>query len=100
MNFGLDDADWKLIQEMIINPLSSAGAKIWIFGSRARGDFKKFSDLDVLYMSSKKLDPSLIASIRENLEESQLPIKIDLVSEADLADSYRDQILSERVVVE
>ena len=42
---------------------------------------------------------SLIAKIQEDVENSSLPIKIDLVAEADLAESYRESILRERISV-
>lgn len=45
MKFGLSQSEYKLIQLLVIEPLARYQAQVWIFGSRARGDFKPFSDL-------------------------------------------------------
>jgi uncharacterized protein len=68
-----------------------------IFGSRARGDFRQFSDLDVLVEGP--VSPSLLSSVSESLEESTLPFRVDIVLEGDLADSYRPGVLRDKVRV-
>ena len=82
----------------MFEPLKNSGAQVWIFGSRARGDYRPFSDIDVLYdFAGNKRPPSgLIYSIKESAEESRLPFKIDMVDLCDLAQSYRDQVLQDR----
>ena len=83
-----------------MQPIQERGAVVWVFGSIARGHYRPFSDLDVLYSAKNKMVPmSLIAKIQEDVENSSLPIKIDLVAEADLAESYRESILRERISV-
>jgi len=79
MKFGLKAEHWKIIELVLLASLKQQGAKIWIFGSRARGNFKEFSDLDVLFQTQAPLPPCLISNIQEALEESRLPIKVDLV---------------------
>lgn len=99
MKFGLDEKDWKLIEELAIKPLKSRGADVWIFGSRARGDQKTYSDLDILYEAQEDLKFGDLALIQENLEESNLAVKVELVSRSDLAEAYRNQIEKEKVAV-
>ena len=46
------------IKEAILKTLELLGlgaAKIILFGSRARGDFSKYSDYDILIITKKKL---------------------------------------------
>ena len=43
-------------------PLKSKGALIYLFGSRAKGDYRKFSDIDLLVDSTVDLS-KLIARI-------------------------------------
>jgi hypothetical protein len=90
-------AHWELLRILLLQPISEAGGRIWIFGSRARGDYRLFSDLDVLIEGP--VTPDLIASIGEQLEESDLPIRVDLVSAANLADAYKAGVLKERVEI-
>lgn len=47
-------------------------AKVILFGSRARGDFKRDSDWDFLILTSKNSDESLKRKIREALIDTEL----------------------------
>ena len=98
--FGLSAKDWRTVNQLVIEPLSTQHhAQVWVFGSRARGQQRPFSDLDILVDSESPLEPALLGEIRAALEESNLPIKVDLVELNTLADAYRDQVLGERVRV-
>lgn len=92
--FGLTESDFSFIANHL-KPLQDSGAKIWCFGSRARGDHKLFSDLDLMIEDS--VDRSReISTLNEIFEESRLPIKVDIVQEQDFASSYRDGYLKDR----
>ena len=52
--------------------------KIYLFGSRARGEEQLGSDVDLALLSEEPLSEDL-AILREILEESLLPYKVDLV---------------------
>lgn len=55
-------------------------ARVFYFGSRSRGDFRPYSDLDLWIESTPPLAPEDFGVLREKFEDSDLPIKIDLVS--------------------
>jgi predicted nucleotidyltransferase len=99
MRWGLEPLDLQLLERLLFEPLKARGARVWIFGSRARGDQKKFSDLDVLFEESNPISLVELSKIREELEESELPIKVDLVAVKDLAESYRASVMKDRVEV-
>lgn len=95
--FGLSSDELDLLRNLLIERLKKAGAKVWIFGSRARGDHGPFSDIDILYqLPSGKLALSDLSLIREALEESHLPYKVDVVAFDDLAQSYVPEIIRDR----
>jgi len=102
VKFGLSCKEYALLENLLINLLKKRGAEIWIFGSRARGDHKKFSDIDVLYRlpEGTRLDLSELGQLKEGLEESELPYKVDIVDINELADSYRSKALKEKVGVD
>ena len=52
--------------------------KIFLFGSRARGDNSAFSDIDIAFLSEKDISNKLTL-LREIIEESNIPYKIDIV---------------------
>ncbi len=57
--------------------LGKAGIKFYIYGSRAKGSNSKFSDIDICY--KEPLAKELKWQIQEELENSDLPFKVDLV---------------------
>jgi uncharacterized protein len=103
--FGLSESDWRIFERIVLIPLKTLGAEVWVFGSRARGQHRPFSDLDVLYRlneATKKTDANFdarIFEIKANAEDSNLAIKVDLVDESTLAASYRDAILEDRIAI-
>jgi uncharacterized protein len=97
--WGLEPKHLEILNQLLFMPLKKHGARVWVFGSRARGDHKKFSDLDVLFEESQPLPMSALSKIKEDLEESVLPIKVDLVDLQHLAESYRPNVLHERIAV-
>ena len=51
--------------------------KAVLYGSRAKGNFKNYSDID-LTLQGEDLSPHLLADIAEALDELLLPYSIDL----------------------
>ncbi|MEZ4743657.1 MAG: nucleotidyltransferase domain-containing protein [Bdellovibrionota bacterium] len=94
--YGLSQKSWELLLKLAIDPLKNHGAEVWIFGSRARGDYKKFSDIDILYELKQEQQTGFISLIKENLEESDLPIKVDLVDLKNLAKAYAVNVHKEK----
>ena len=47
MKFGLTAEEFSLLDELVIAPLKKHDCRVWIFGSRAREDHQKFSDIDI-----------------------------------------------------
>ena len=75
MNNGLSDNELKIILN-IINSYKDKITKVGIFGSRANGKYKGYSDLDlVLYGNLEQKD---IDRINTLFDESSLGLKIDI----------------------
>ena len=72
--------------------------EIGIFGSYARGDQRKKSDLDILV--SYEEVPDLLSFINlENYLSTLLKKKVDLVRKEYIPEDVRNQILDEAVIV-
>jgi predicted nucleotidyltransferase len=100
MTFGLSKSEFRLLNQLVIHPLNKAGARVFVFGSRARGKHHPFSDIDLLIEPpASGISPRLLADVREGIEESRFPIKVDLVLKDHLVESYKTQVLNERVEV-
>jgi len=99
MKFGLTKEQHDFIDSTVVTPLKAVNARVWVFGSRARGDQQAFSDLDLLIESADDLTATL-GDIEEQLIESNFPYKVDLVLEKNLAEAYRTSYLNDRVLWE
>ncbi|MGE0631429.1 MAG: nucleotidyltransferase family protein [Parachlamydiales bacterium] len=95
MKFGLSEQEYHFIKKEVVLPLEQAGAQVWSYGSRARGDFKKFSDLDLMVESPTDLSKQ-IGEIQEILSNSNFPFKVDLVQWSEFAEAYKSNYLRER----
>jgi predicted nucleotidyltransferase len=74
-----------------------AGAKAWVFGSRAAGRARRYSDLDLAIDAGRRLTLDEIASLAEAFSDSDLPYKVDIVDWHSLDDRFRQTIAVERV---
>jgi len=72
--------------------------KAGIFGSYARGDFKKNSDIDILIMPSKTMSLLDLSGLKIELEET-LGKKVDLVSYNYIHPYLKDKILESEVKI-
>lgn len=69
--------------------------RVFLVGSRARGQAKPFADVDLLLMNEQSLPPATRATLRCDFEESDIPFKIDLLEWADLSPTFRERIKKE-----
>jgi len=76
------------------------GRKVWAFGSRATGRrVKRFSDLDLL-IEGDSLSFREAALLDEDLDESRLPFKVDIVDMSAITPSFRARIEPEMVLLQ
>lgn len=71
---------WQVLHEH-----GPADAQIWVFGSRAKGTIKDFSDLDLAIDAGLPLTRVEESNLREAFDESVLPYKVD-TSEVECTD--------------
>lgn len=66
--------------------------EVWAFGSRVAWTAKEFSDLDLAIVSSKPLDKKTLVNLEEAFEESDLPIKVDVVEFSKVSKEFQEII--------
>lgn len=77
----------------IINSiLQDEKLKIYVFGSRATGKAKKYSDLDLALQSDKKINSDKINKINYELEETTIPYKIDVIDLDTITENFKKYI--------
>ena len=71
---------------------------VGVFGSMARGEARKKSDIDLIVRFSKRKSLLVLVRLERELTEA-LDKKVDLLTEAAISPYLRDQILNEMHVV-
>ena len=71
------------------------GARVAVFGSRATGHARPFSDLDLLVMEPRQLTWAHRADLRDVFEASDLPFKVDVVELDSLPEGMAQRALEE-----
>lgn len=89
----LDAAQLRLVRQLINGVLP--GATMAVFGSRATGRARPFSDLDLLLIEPRALSWLQRADLRDAFEASSLPFKVDVVEVNSLAAGMAQRVRAE-----
>lgn len=73
---------------------------VWVFGSRVSGTVKPHSDLDLAVLTDHPLDLNDLGNLREAFENSDLPIRVDIVDWSTITDEFRDVIKTRYEVIQ
>jgi type I restriction enzyme S subunit len=66
--------------------------EVQVFGSRATGTAKPFSDLDLVIMGDEPLPVTTLRILRDAFDDSDLPFQVDLVEWAGTSEEFRKVI--------
>lgn len=81
----------------LLAELLPASARVWVFGSRATGRARRYSDLDLAIDAGRPLSLDEAALLREAFEESDLPYRVDIVDWHAIGDRFRRLVAAERI---
>lgn len=73
---------------------------IYLYGSRARGSFGKYSDIDIALDAGagKRIPFYEVAEMHDVVEALRMPYKVDVVDLWSMSDSMREFVIQERVL--
>jgi predicted nucleotidyltransferase len=91
-SFDLDET-----RRIVLDGLRGHRAKVYLFGSWARGENRRTSDIDVAVLPSAPLPPGVLSAIREALEDSRIVYRVDLVDLSAASPEFREKALKEGV---
>ena len=83
---GINKKDLKIL----LNILEQYPCEFYAYGSRVKGYARRFSDLDLFYDSKASVD--LIYEIKEELDNSNISIKVSLLSRESMSNNFYDSI--------
>ncbi len=83
----------RLIIQSILKRYLPEKTSVWVFGSRAQGPARRFSDLDLLLDHPGKPLPTAIWALMANtFDESPLPYSVDLIDSNTSSEHFKQQL--------
>ena len=73
-------------------------AKIYLFGSQARGTASQSSDIDIALDEGQRISRFDIAEIKEIIEASRIAKRVDVVDLYSVPEGMREEIIKEKIV--
>ncbi len=90
MSQGWTAIDANLIKSIITKHFPHA--RVLVFGSRLKGNFKETSDLDLCLKADKPLDLAAWTLLEEELSQTDIPFKVDLCDWFRIAEEFREHV--------
>jgi predicted nucleotidyltransferase len=86
-----------ILCRVLQGPSADPELHAWVFGSRATGHARPFSDLDILIDAPQALDWRARADLADAFEASDLPFRVDVVETSRLSPGIAPRVLAERL---
>ena len=92
----LSSKQFKIVKDILQSNLPVA-ANVWVFGSRAKGNVKPYSDLDLAIDMHQPITIDIHAKLADAFDESDLPFKVDIVDWQSINESFKKNIADDRI---
>lgn len=86
------------VKELVLDFLKEEEVKIFLFGSRARGEETLSSDVDIGIIPKKAWNKTKLTLLREALENTNIPCRVELVEFAEVSEDFKKHALKDTVV--
>jgi hypothetical protein len=87
-----EDLDLAELRRIVLRVLGGPIATVYLFGSFATGGRHRASDIDLALEAPAGLSRRLLAKLRDEIEESHIPYRVDVVDLAETDDSFRERV--------
>ncbi len=88
----------KILKRIVLGATKDKNCKVFLFGSRARGDFVRSSDADI---GIEGLDDKEFLKVKryieEKIEESIVPFDVDIINFNKVSKKFRSEAIKEGV---
>jgi predicted nucleotidyltransferase len=87
------------IVKQILKKHLPTGMEVWVFGSRATGTAKEYSDLDIALQSEngQRLEFELMVKLMDDFVESELPFKVDVIDYNAASGIFKQNVDSQKI---
>ena len=86
------------VKEIVLKAFNDKDVTIVLFGSRAREDFDRRSDIDVGILPHKNDYKKELIYLKDKLENINIPYTVDLVNLSKVSDIFKEHALKEGII--
>ena len=94
----MKDPYLELLKEKVLAGMIGEKVRIFVFGSRARNNYHRTSDIDIGLIPAGKLDRKKAAFLKEEIENLNIPYKVDIVDFSDVSEHFKQEALKDIIV--
>lgn len=88
-----------LIVTDIFKSILSDKFEVYVFGSRAKGTARKYSDLDLLIKADKPINYLSLSELEEAFSESDLPYRTDVIDWYAINEDFKKHITPQLIKI-
>jgi uncharacterized protein len=88
----LSDLNRKTVEAVLKANATDQSYKVVVFGSRATGKARKYSDVDLALFGADKISLRVASRLAEAFEDSSLPYNVDIIDAKNVSSSILVQI--------
>ncbi len=83
------------VKSLILHQLGDENVKIILFGSAARGDYHRYSDIDIAILPKNSFDKKKIILLKEQFEDLNIPYSVELIDLSNVSKNFKDKVIKE-----
>ncbi len=95
--FGLEDKYTVFLKETLKKYIQDPEAKFYIFGSRAKGEYGKYSDVDIAIDTPYGLTCEQKLKLKTDFENSTFLYEVDIVDLKNIKESFKTRIIGDLI---
>ena len=95
MKYNIYEKSLNQVKKIVLDIFRGEDIQIILFGSRARGDFNRFSDIDIGILPKNECNKKKLTILKEKLEDMNIPYKVEVVDISKVSQIFREKALKE-----
>ena len=86
------------LKELTLASLEGEKVKVVLFGSRARQDHRRASDVDIGLIPYGSLDKKKLVLLKDKIEELNIPYKVEIVDFSQASSDFKKEAMKGAVI--
>ena len=95
---GCDEKYINMLREIILSTINTEKVMVFLFGSSASGSHSLRTDVDIGLLTDEKFPLHLFHKIQNAVEDSIIPLQVDIVDFTRVSPSFRAAALKDIVI--